>query len=215
VLVFWAGSLSFTGVLGLIFFMVYVMEDYRMALQIDFYEKLILGITILFRIVGGVLFVLWMRRAYYNLKALDLPTSYSDGWAVGAWLVPILNLVRPFQIMNELVRKPEQALLKGDLQETFHLKEGGPLRLQVLSKFVFAGWWGCWVINLFLNRFINTFSRSMEETDYPVFILMIGLFVLLFTLSGLLLLRIMKHQHRLSTLLHQIRKESPATETEA
>ncbi len=52
----------------------------------------------------GIGFLFWFRRAYGNSLAVGLPGRFGPGWAVGAWFVPFLNLVRPFQIMGEMWR---------------------------------------------------------------------------------------------------------------
>ncbi len=54
------------------------------------------------RIVFIVVFIMWFRRAYFNLEQYGTHTRFSEGWAAGAWFVPFLNLVRPFQIMSEI-----------------------------------------------------------------------------------------------------------------
>lgn len=51
--------------------------------------------------IGIVCFLPWFHRAYKNLAAMRR-NSHGTGWAIGGWFVPFLNLVRPFQIMNEL-----------------------------------------------------------------------------------------------------------------
>ena len=51
-----------------------------------------------------IFFLRWLRRAYANLNRAGLATDYSDGWAVGAWFVPFLNLVRPYAIVRETWR---------------------------------------------------------------------------------------------------------------
>jgi hypothetical protein len=48
-------------------------------------------------------FLVWFHRAYTNLPALGIePLPYATGWTIGAWLVPLLNLVRPKQIMDTI-----------------------------------------------------------------------------------------------------------------
>src|SRR5688572_9717366 len=50
-----------------------------------------------------VVFLVWMRRSYINLKALGVRgLEYSPGWAVGCWFIPFVNLVRPYTIMKEI-----------------------------------------------------------------------------------------------------------------
>jgi hypothetical protein len=64
------------------------------------------GLSILFFITyipTIVFFIMWFRRAYYNLHQFpDAFPDHAEGWAAGAWFVPFLNLVRPFTIMKEI-----------------------------------------------------------------------------------------------------------------
>ena len=45
-------------------------------------------------IASMVAFIMWFRRAYANLHRLDnvVILNHTEGWAAGAWFVPILNL---------------------------------------------------------------------------------------------------------------------------
>jgi len=55
--------------------------------------------------VGAVFFIRWFHRAYANLFPLGAKDlRFGSGWAIGAWFVPILNLVRPKQIANDIWR---------------------------------------------------------------------------------------------------------------
>lgn len=72
--------------------------------------------------VTALVFVIWFRRMHVNLRAFgELRTEYSNGWAVGAWLVPFLNFVRPKQIADDIWRRsdPERSREVG--------YQGGPL----------------------------------------------------------------------------------------
>jgi hypothetical protein len=56
-------------------------------------------------LIGGCAFIPWFYRAYRNLARI----GYSDlrfrtGWAIGGWLVPIANLIRPKEIANDIWR---------------------------------------------------------------------------------------------------------------
>jgi Domain of unknown function (DUF4328) len=52
-----------------------------------------------------VTFIRWLHRAYANVDAISPPyRRYDTGWAIGAWFVPILNLFRPKQIVNDVWR---------------------------------------------------------------------------------------------------------------
>lgn len=61
-------------------------------------------------IAAAVVFLGWTHRAYRNLPALGAERlAYSPRWAVGAFLVPVLNLVHPYQVVRELWRESHSA----------------------------------------------------------------------------------------------------------
>jgi hypothetical protein len=50
----------------------------------------------------AIVFLTWLWRAYHNLETFSRWTpAHTPGWAIGAWFVPFLNLVRPYQIVRE------------------------------------------------------------------------------------------------------------------
>ena len=56
-------------------------------------------------VATGIVFIAWTRRLYRNLVPLGrMDLRFSEGWAVGAWFVPLLNLVRPKQILDDIWR---------------------------------------------------------------------------------------------------------------
>ena len=55
--------------------------------------------------VTGIVFLKWVYRAYRNIQGFGAEgLRFSPGWAVGYYFVPILNLVRPVQVMSEIWR---------------------------------------------------------------------------------------------------------------
>ncbi len=58
-------------------------------------------------LIGGSAFLWWFHRAYANLASVSGggANRFSPSWAVIGWAVPILNLVRPPQIMSDLTRR--------------------------------------------------------------------------------------------------------------
>lgn len=69
----------------------------------DLRHSLIAIVYLVTYVASIVLFILWFRRAYFNLHVISPNTmQFTEGWAAGAWFVPLLNLVRPFQIMKEI-----------------------------------------------------------------------------------------------------------------
>ncbi|HYE53518.1 MAG TPA: DUF4328 domain-containing protein [Chitinophagaceae bacterium] len=77
--------------------------DLDLANQVDFTSRIVGLLAVTLRIVTIVFFIRWFRRAYNNLHAIaPEEASQPEGWAAGAWFVPILNLFRPYQIMKEI-----------------------------------------------------------------------------------------------------------------
>ena len=93
-----------------------------------------------------VFFILWFRRAYNNLHLTQqVNLLYTEGWAAGAWFVPFLNLVRPYQIMNEIWNKTQEAT------KNLLSFKGSSL----------VGWW--WAIYLISNIATNISYRLFND----------------------------------------------------
>jgi hypothetical protein len=70
-------------------------------------HNLLAVIELIVMITAFVLFVRWLRRAYWNLHALGRRLEHSEGWAAGAWFVPLLNMFRPYSIVREVWRQTQ------------------------------------------------------------------------------------------------------------
>lgn len=106
-------------------------------------------IDITMKIVVIVLFIRWFRRAYYNLHmASPGQASYEEGWAAGAWFVPILNLFRPFQIMREIWVGTQRAI---------------PHRIMDVAPVTIVGIW--WALYLAMNISGNILFRLSLNVD--------------------------------------------------
>jgi hypothetical protein len=66
-------------------------------------------ILIIVYLIGAVIFLFWFHRAYANLDALGARRRHGKGWSIGGWFVPILNLFRPKQIVNDIWRGSSEA----------------------------------------------------------------------------------------------------------
>jgi hypothetical protein len=69
-------------------------------------RQLLIGVSqIGIFIVCIVFFIAWFAQAYRNIVALGADSRrYSQGWAIGSWFVPFLNLVRPKRIADDIWR---------------------------------------------------------------------------------------------------------------
>jgi hypothetical protein len=53
-------------------------------------------------VVTGIVFIVWFHRAYRNTRARGGEMRYSDGWAIGAWFIPISWLWIPKKLANDI-----------------------------------------------------------------------------------------------------------------
>ena len=65
--------------------------------------QMVLGILQVGLWIGAMIaYLMWVHRTYRNLPALGASDlSYSPGWAVGYYFIPIMLLFRPFQVMKQ------------------------------------------------------------------------------------------------------------------
>jgi hypothetical protein len=74
----------------------------------------VFGVEGVLLLLTALVFLLWFRRAYWNLLALGAGRlRYTGGWAVWGWLVPLLSLVRPKQLLNDIWRASDPAVPVG------------------------------------------------------------------------------------------------------
>lgn len=130
-------------------------------------------LTIALFIISAFTFILWFRRAYYNLRLFSGITELGDGWAAGAWFVPIMNLVVPYQIMKELYTKTDKYLLIENTDEY----ENKRLRISTVNW-----WWTIWIttkISEKATKWISKFSNLDTTDDALIYSLFSFLFLLL------------------------------------
>lgn len=99
--------------------------------------------------ISAFTFILWFRRAYFNL-GVRTSINHGEGWAAGAWFVPIMNLIRPYRIMEELYKKTTSLI---NIKTT----------AVVESNITLLGfWWGLWIFTNFASRILM--RKSQDDT---------------------------------------------------
>ena len=78
----------------------------------------------------ATVFLVWFYRVRKN-AGLWGPQSRAQGWTIGAWFTPVVNLWFPVQILAD-VRRASSSQLPEHPEQT------------VVARLV-AGWWTCWV----------------------------------------------------------------------
>jgi hypothetical protein len=103
-----------------------------------------------------VSFLAWIYRAHKNLKALGaMDLKYSPGWAIGGFFVPLLNMVRPYQVVIEI--------WKASASEA-HRSRGTVWGREETPVFI-SLWWGSWLISGFIDSFGRFMIFGAEKAD--------------------------------------------------
>lgn len=158
-------------------------------------------------LVGGVLLVVWMRRAYGNLPALAVgDLRFSSRWVVAGWLVPGINLIRPKQIMDDLWRASHP--LAPPFSSSWRLGPG-PIWGHIW-------WWGLLLgsaIGLAGHALIATnAARAVSEpADLQVGLFVSGLAAFLLAVAAVALLVLVQQvADRQDERAHLVETETPA-----
>jgi hypothetical protein len=71
--------------------------------------QLIAGARLLVFVLAGVAFIRWFRRAYANLQSFGVPLKNPESDALWSFFIPLLNFIRPYDIMRQIWRKSVDA----------------------------------------------------------------------------------------------------------
>jgi hypothetical protein len=122
-------------------------------------------------ILLAVFFLLWMNRAYQNLHQAEVKgLSYSKGWAIGVWFIPIANFFLPDTIMKEIWDKT---------QDTFRDEQPYEKKKNALV----SSWWFAYIIaGIFKAISYYLFIHQAIEAGYAIAIIgnVISLFALVY-----------------------------------
>ena len=146
-------------------------------------------------LISSVTFIMWFRRAYYNLHQLLPYLRFSEGWAAGSWFVPFLNLVRPFQILRELFDESNELLQK----------HYGNKEIFASGQLIGVYW-----IGSILYYVVDQINRTQEPilSDANTAWWDVASFSILF-ITGLALIRLVHNYSLIEDHLHQITPEDP------
>ncbi len=108
-----------------------------------------------------VAFLIWFHRVHKNLPALGgRELKYTPGWAVGGFFVPLLNLVRPLQVMREIWHGSDPAGADRD-----RTPDGPSIRNQLGTPALVGWWWALFLISGFLG---NALTRTGFRQDLTI-----------------------------------------------
>ena len=119
----------------------------------DLRQEIIRFVFIIAFITSIVFFILWFRRAYYNLQVRTGNCRHSDGWAAGSWFVPIICLYRPYQIMKELAVETSSLL---------SITSGKEVKS---DTDIIGIWWALWIFTNYIVKYGMNWAFKGESID--------------------------------------------------
>ncbi|MBN2638370.1 MAG: DUF4328 domain-containing protein [Bacteroidales bacterium] len=181
--------LQFVFIFGL-----YQGVDYEKLYYFNLISTLIINSSLLLTwIISAITFILWFQRAYANLHRKINYLNYEPYWASLGWFVPVLNLIRPYQIMNELTTETKDWIEKHHLNVTEKYNTKYP-----------AIWWGIWLVIISIDFLIYLMFYQLHSMSSTGFLSYSFLINLLYIPLSILIIRII-HQHtEAEPLLNQI-----------
>ena len=100
---------------------------------------------------SGLALMAWIHRAHANLAAEGLDElGFTPGWAATSPLVPIANLIVPFQAMREL----------------WNRSNGEPAHFARLSVEQVSSWWSCWVAGILTLSALSVLAALDRLTPF-------------------------------------------------
>jgi hypothetical protein len=133
-----------------------VAEGYSITPEVansnDFRQSIIAILFAILYLFSVVFFIQWFRRAYFNQEIKFKSMASTNGWVSGAWFVPIMNLFKPFQLMQEIYENAENYLLDKEMIDE-----------KKSRKSIIGWWWGLWIGTGVLSRLSSSFLGSADD----------------------------------------------------
>ena len=148
----------------------------------DARQGLIGSAQLVLYVTTAVLWLRWFSRAYKNLPSLGAQDlRFKPGWAIGAWFVPFLNLVRPKAMTDDTWRAsdPEAPPFQGKewkgrrVNPILHWWWALFLISGILGRFILQGSFGDYGETIEGIRTLNTATSVSDFLDIPLIILAI------------------------------------------
>jgi len=174
----------------------------RIAEANDLRESVVGFLYLIASIVSGIIFLMWFRRAYANLQT-KTDIQYTPGWAVGSWIVPFINLVRPYQIMKELY------------VQTKSLLEARGISVN-LSTGILGVWWALWLISGVVGQVVFRMAFRGPETIESLSRVTFGQMIL-YALGiplALVAIKVVQDYAKAEPLLAQVSSDKPKLDDE-
>lgn len=99
-------------------------------------------------LASGFLILRWIHRANYNARQLGAEDlTFTPGWSIGYFFVPVLSLWKPYQAMKEIWKATHNPSNWQDVK----------------TDSVLGYWWFFWIVSNILNNAVLRMSLRSEE----------------------------------------------------
>jgi len=106
----------------------------------------------------AIVFLMWVYRVYSNLYLFRVSgLTYSPGWAVGYFFIPIISLFRPYQALQEVWRASDPDVPADD-RRGWRDTDSSPVILL---------WWLLWIAGGILAQVYLRMALSGRAEDAP------------------------------------------------
>ncbi len=120
----------------------------------DLREQIIGIIYTVAYLTSAVFFIRWFRNAYLNLSKRTVINS-SISMAIWGWIIPIISVFKPYQIMKEMWT---DSSLKIRLKDPDYIEP---------STTIIGVWWFFWLVTNVVGNYILKYTFKSETiTDY-------------------------------------------------
>jgi len=110
-------------------------------------------------IVAGILFLWWFYLAHQNLRRFDgQPPAHHSQWAIWGFFVPVLNVLRPQQLMREI-----WSITSEQWKRSENVRD-----LQRPTDWVNL-WWGLFLATGTLGNFVSLAALRATTVDEQLF----------------------------------------------
>lgn len=180
--------------------------SYEAAAANDIRQQICNSIYRIAFLISGITFIMWFRRAYFNLQQkVGYRLTHSDGWAVACWFIPVICWFRPHKIMREIYVDTKEFFTKKGLSEKVNYSTN------------YLGWW--WALFIILQLVgIFVVHRTSDGTyllhvDNIITITVVQMISnVLWVLLALITIKVIKDYSQVEPLLAQISDEETKTE---
>ncbi len=169
----------------------------------DFGIKSASYLTIVAYIISIITFIRWFRRAYYNMSTIQA-MEYGDGWAAGAWFVPIMNLFVPYKMMKELYEDTDRYLL-------FENSESYTKSLNISHVEL---WWTLWIISRILGNIIGRIIELIASSNIVLSVVIAIINLIILMALCIVTVNVIHRYAEAEKILYNMQQEGSETEKE-